>query len=249
MEKELFQGLNNKNLKLLKMIDKKICLPLVIVSVFLVIQIGIVNAQLTENDIITIVTDQNELDFVKSNINNATDNFPQVLKDALLGNDKIYHVKIGDYDVGAEIKDGKVTNIWPGTPESPTDIIKTDYDTVLKISNSEDSIITASEIISEGKIKIEKTGSSNFGNSLKSASLSTWVVSIVGFVVVIVIIILVIKTVKRKKSRGKEGIVTENNVEKPKEAEVTKTIEKSEFDKMLEEHEKKVEEENNQQKE
>jgi large-conductance mechanosensitive channel len=221
------------------MIDRRICLPLLIISVFLVFLASIVNAQLTENDIITIVTNQNELDYVKSNINNATDNFTPILKDALLGNYKIYHIKIGDYDIGAEINDGKIARLWPGIPDSPTDVIKTDYDTVLKISNSENPITTASEIITKGKIKIEKAESSNFGSSLKSRSLSIWIVSIVGFVVVIVIIILVIKAVKKKKVKEQKEIV-----EPHKEVETTETIEKSTFDKLLEEHEKHVEEEN-----
>jgi len=238
MEKELFQGLNNKNLKLLKMIDKKIYIPLIIIFILLFLHVSIVNAQLTENDIITILTNQNELDYVKSNINNASDKFPSVLKDALFGNDKIYHIKIGDYNLGAELKNGKVTNIWPGIPKSPTHIIRTDYDTILKISNSDNSIITASEIISEGKIKIEKTGASKLKNSLKSISLSIWIARVVGFIVVVVIIILIIKTVKKRKIQEQK-----ENVEPPKETEATKPIEKSTFDNILEKHEKRIEEE------
>jgi hypothetical protein len=237
------------------------CKNIFIISMilFFILFSCIVKAQFTEDDIKIIVTNQNELDYVKSNINNASENIPQILKDKIFGNDGIYDIKIGDYDIGAEVNNGKITEIWPGVPDSSNYVIKSDYESVLQIMNAKDPKEIAYELIIENNdIKIEKIYSDkdsfNKETALEYIS-SNWkiFVIVVFFIVTALIIFFIFKIGKIKKDTFEtvNGKKVENNLKYPKirkeseklnEIAIVPEEDKSPVDKLLEELKKNKDE-------
>jgi hypothetical protein len=181
---------------------------------------NIVKAELSEDDIKYILSDQNQLDILKNQINNASETAPSSIRKAILGHDRMYYVKIGDSDIGMSVKDGKVVEMWPGVPESPTHIIATDYKAILEFANSDNPPLTAAKLFAEKKIEINQIGSYNeenniFGNILKDIS-SNWEIVVVA-VLILIAALIVFFVIKFKDKEVKDEILQIDNEKKVKE--------------------------------
>lgn len=166
-----------------------------------------VYAELTQGELQSMLGNQDELNSLKDNINEAFDNFPSVIKDTVFGGDRIYHVQIGDSNLEVVFENERITMISPGIPDSPTHVLNMSHDTVLKIANSENPITTAVQTIVRGEIKI-KNLQSNF--IFTSNPLLMWIIGIVAGIIIFIvgIILLIVKLAKRKKKAGIDGVIS-----------------------------------------
>lgn len=232
---------------------------------YLLLLFHVAKAELTEDHLKYMLSNQSELDMLKDQINNASESFPSSLKKAILGSDRTYYVKIGDSDIGMSVQDGKIVGMSVGAPEFPTHIINTDYQTILEFANSGNLPLTAAKLLAEKKIEIDTAesynGGSNNENILESISSNWEIVVVVAFILVVALIVLFIFKFKGKgvkdetfktDNKKKSGDVakppeiqkeSEKIVEtKPSETTVVPEEQKNPVDQLIDEFEKSKDE-------
>jgi len=129
------------------------------VLLFLVIAVvlcSVVSAETSLDDLKNKLSSRAELAKVMAGVNEALDSVPASVK-ALIGTDRVYHVRISTSSLGLIIKDGRITGLFPGTPANPTHYADTSYDVALKIANSDSFLATQiGWAILRGDIRITK---------------------------------------------------------------------------------------------
>lgn len=96
--------------------------------------------------------DENSLNTARNELNVLIEQVPQL--SYLLGNNRIYHARIGSYNLGVTLENGIVTSITPSAPQNPTHILYVNSETIDEVLNSQDPLSTIIDIIRQGKIVI-----------------------------------------------------------------------------------------------
>lgn len=106
----------------------------------------------TPAEISDALRDQNMLNTAMNELNVLLEQIPQL--SMLLGQNRVYHARIGSNNLGITLQNGRVTSITPGTPSNPTHILYASSETINEVLSATDPLTTIINIVTQGKIVI-----------------------------------------------------------------------------------------------
>lgn len=139
---------------------KTIILSVTALVVFLIISILFVSAQrrtITETELRQALADRQVLNSYVNSINSALDSLPQQIR-TIIGVNAILHVRIGTSNIGVFMSGGRVSQMTTIAPSNPNYYVDSDYNTILRISNSDNAAVQGVQEFFAGNIRILSAG-------------------------------------------------------------------------------------------
>ncbi len=127
-----------------------------LVLVLFVMQIVAVRGEYTTQDVLGMLRSSSDLVTFKDKVNGALDGVPAIIRSVLLGSDRVYLGRISSGKVGIVLRNDRITDIYPGTPDNPTHYLDTDFQTVANLLNAENPTNVVVDAIVNNKIRVSE---------------------------------------------------------------------------------------------
>lgn len=117
----------------------------------------------TTTKIRDVIKDSNQMNQLKEQINSVASQIPQHIFN-FVGDNQVYHVRIGSSSLGLTIKNKQITSITTSRPNSPTHFADTTYSVLAEIANADNPMEQTLYAFILGKIRISEAPSCSNDN-------------------------------------------------------------------------------------
>jgi hypothetical protein len=122
---------------------------------FIIVFCSLISFADITDDIKNTLKDKKELEDIKAKVNDVIDALPSKTK-GVIGTDRVYHVRVSGSEATVHLKNGKITQVYSGKPDSATHYFDSTYSAIEKIVKSDNKALSVVDALFKGDVRITK---------------------------------------------------------------------------------------------